>query len=263
MAPFPIFVLNVLSSLLIITYTSSILAYLSFLQNEIFASNTCVNNEIKRLILMILTLIILSSMILVASVVVILFRFRKGAYWNPQYLLALHGIYYLVTLVMFAIIKDIPINDTENKPIINENIDKYKKFLLNMSISYFVICAVGLLVSFRISGTIDKWNKDNKEYELTEKKKKSDNISAKYNNDKCQKELTDAKVTSAKLQEQYKQKLSDAIDESTYASQIRSGSGGMFGVPMQNQYLPSTSGGTDNSPEFKIGELKKRRLLGL
>jgi len=37
----------------------------------------------------------------------------------------------------------------------------------------------------------------------------------------------------------------------------------MFGVPMQNQYQPSTSGGTDTSPEAKIGEIKKRRLLGL
>ena len=72
------------------------------------------------------------------------------------------------------------------------------------------------------------------------------------------------KVATTKLKEQYTKALKDAIDESTYASQIRSGSGGMFGVPIQNQnqYQQSSGGlNTDNSPEAKIGELKKLRLL--
>ena len=254
-----IVVLNGLSTVLLITYTSSILAYLSYMQNELITYGT----PTLPILNILLTLIILSSMILVGSVVMVV-RMFKGEFYNPIFLLIIHALYYLTTLVMFSIINNTPINNKDTSTE-NLNILKYKKFLLNMSIGYFVICMIGLGYStIFASKEIEKWKDSNKESKSKEKIRNSENISAKYNNEKCQNELTNMKSATTKLKEQYTKALKDAIDESTYASQLRSGSGGMFGVPIQNQnqYQQSSGGlNTDNSPEAKIGELKKLRLL--
>ena len=253
-----IVVLNGLSTVLLITYTSSILAYLSYMQKELITYGT----PTLPIINILLTLIILSSMILVGSVVMVV-RMFKGEFYDPRFLLPIHCAYYLTTLVMFSIINNTPINNKDTSTE-NLNIIKYKKFLLNMSIGYFVICMIGFGISVLKSKEIDKWKDSNTESKSKEKIRNSENISAKYNNEKCQNELTNMKVATTKLKEQYTKALKDAIDESTYASQIRSGSGGMFGVPIQyqNQYQQSSGGlNTDNSPEAKIGELKKLRLL--
>ena len=258
MTSFTIVVLNGLSTVLLITYTSSILAYLSYMQNELITYGT----PTLPILNILLTLIILSSMILVGSVVMFV-RMFKGEFYNPLGLSILHALYYLTTLVMFSIINNTPINNKDTSTE-NLNIIKYKKFLLNMSIGYFVICMIVVGSSFLQLKEIEKWNNSNTESKSKEKIRNSENISAKYNNEKCQNELTNMKLATTKLKEQYTKALKDAIDESTYASQIRSGSGGMFGVPIQNQnqYQQSSGGlNTDNSPEAKIGELKKLRLL--
>ena len=251
-----IVVLNAVSTLLLITYTSSILAYLSYMQNELITYGT----PTLPILNILLTLIILSSMILVGSVVMVV-RMFKGEFYNPLWLSFFNVLYYLTTLVMFSIINNTPINNKDTSTE-NLNIIKYKKFLLNMSIGYFVICMIGVGISVLQLKEIEKWNNSNTESKSKEKIRNSENISAKYNNEKCQNELTNMKIATTKLKEQYTKALKDAIDESTYASQIRSGSGGMFGVPIQNQYQQSSGGlNTDNSPEAKIGELKKLRLL--
>ena len=250
-----IVVLNLLSTLLLITYTSSILAYLSYMQNELITYGT----PTLPILNILLTLIILSSMILVISVVMIFRMLVKGEYFNPIYLLVIQCAYYLTTLVMFSIINITPINNKDTSSE-NLNILKYKKFLLNMSIGYFVICTIGLGYSIFESKEIGKWEDSVKESKSKEKIRNSENISAKYNNEKCQKDLTAANIATTLIKQKLESSLKDAIDEATYASQIRSGSGGMFGVPIQNQYQPSISGGPDTSPEAKIGDIKKRRL---
>ena len=248
-------ILNGLSTLLLVTYTSSILAYLSYMQNELITYGT----PTLPILNILLTLIILSSMILVISVVMIFRMFFKEAFYDPRYILVIQCAYYLITLVMFSNINNTIINNKDTS-IENLNIIKYKKFLLNMSIGYFVICAMGLFYSFRQSKEIDKWKDSNKESKSKEKIRNSENISAKYNNEKCQKDLTASKQETTLIKAKLESSLKDAIDEATYASQIRSGSGGMFGVPIQNQYQPSISGGPDTSPEARSGEIKKRRL---